>query len=63
MIRTAHGDGEEEPRNLTPEQYQLRCGAREALIIITSIDVKEKDCEEMIAVFSQSFYIWNEGSF
>lgn len=55
MIRTAHGDGEEEPRNLTPEQYQLRCGAREALITITSIDVKEKDCEEMIAVFSQSF--------
>lgn len=55
MIRTAHGDGEEESRNLTLEQYQFRCGAREALITITSIDVKEKDCEEMIAVFSQSF--------
>lgn len=57
MMRTAHGDGEEESRNLTPEQYQLRCGAREALIIITSIDVKEKDCEEMIAVFRSPFYI------
>lgn len=28
MIRTAHGDGEEESRNLTPEQYQLRCGEK-----------------------------------